>query len=190
MSIYDEPEPFVSPRLLRARRALNAVLAAVILVIVIVGSVAIVKGVAEAILGQCTPPWLAGTDPQICLNAQISQGTLIVSGGTSLTDGAIVQVWADDYGTGPGEHWGTDPASLTVRGGSFGQSFDVSDWGAGTVTVTALFEIGSGQPRDVIDRYGTNGERLSGPDVVLDMNAGDPPPQAVQVSTDVDLSAG
>ena len=51
MSIYDEPEPFVSPRLLRARRALNAVLAAVILVIVIVGSVAIVKGVAEAILG-------------------------------------------------------------------------------------------------------------------------------------------
>ena len=190
MSIYDEPEPFVSPRLLRARRALNAVLAAVILVIVIVGSVAIVKGVAEAILGQCTPPWLAGTDPQICLNAQISQGTLIVSGGTSLTDGAIVQVWADDYGTGPNEHWGIDPVNVTVAGGSFGQTFDVSGWGAGTVTVTAFFEIGAGQPQDVIDRYGVNGERLNGPDVRLDLSGSDPAPQAVQVSTDVDLSAG
>ena len=75
MSIYDEPEPFVSPRILRARRALNVVLAAAIRSSSIVGSVAIVEGVAEAILGQCTPPWLAGTDPQICLNAQISQGT-------------------------------------------------------------------------------------------------------------------
>ncbi len=190
MSIYDEPEPYVSPGMRRARRTLNAVLATAIAIAVVVGSVAVARFGAAAILGQCAPPWLAGTDPQICLNAQISQGILFVSGNTSLTDGAVIQVWADDYGTGPDEHWGTDSAGLSVTGGTFTQSFDVSDWGPGTVTVTALFEIGSGQPQAVIDRYGPNGERLSGPDVVLDTSGGEPPPQAVQVSTDVDLSAG
>lgn len=190
MSFYDEPPSYVKPGLRRAREALNAVLSAAIAVVVIVASVTVARVGAEALLGQCTPPWLAGTDPQLCLSAQVSQGTLIVSGGTSLTDGAIVQVWADDYGTSPNEHWGIDPVNVTVAGGSFGQTFDVSGWGAGTVTVTAFFEIGAGQPQDVIDRYGVNGERLNGPDVRLDLSGSDPAPQAVQVSTDVDLSAG
>ena len=112
-----------------------------------------------------------------------------MSGSTSLPDGAVVQVWADDYGTGYNEHWATDTVDLAVANGTFGQSFDLSGWGAGTVTVSALFEIGPQQPHDLIDRYGTNGERLTGPEVKPDPNAGEPQPRAVQVSTDVDLSA-
>jgi hypothetical protein len=190
VSIYDEPVPFVRPGARRTGRILDAVLAAAVAVVVVVVSVVVVKAGAEAILGQCTPSWLSGTDPQVCLNARISRRTLIVSGSTSLTDGAIVQVWAEDFGTGYDEHWTTDTADCTVTDGSFGRSFDLSDWGAGTVTVAAIFEIGSKQPAEVIDRYGTNGERLSGPEVQLDLNDGDPPPRVVQVSIDVDLSAG
>ena len=133
MSFYDEPPSYVKPGLRRAREALNAVLSAAIAVVVIVASVTVARVGAEALLGQCTPPWLAGTDPQVSVQA-----------------GAT----------------------------------------AGTVTVTAFFEIGAGQPQDVIDRYGVNGERLNGPDVRLDLSGSDPAPQAVQVSTDVDLSAG
>ena len=190
MSIYDEPAPFVRQGSHRTQGTINAVLAIAIVVVVVVASVIVVKAVAEAVLGQCSPSWLSGTDPQLCLNARISRRTLIVSGSTSLTDGAVVQVWAEDFGTGADEHWTTDTLDCVVTDGAFGRSFDLTDWGAGTVTVTALFEIGPRQPAEVIDRYGSNGERLNGPEVRLDLNGGDPPPQMVQVSTDVDLSAG
>ena len=166
-----------------------AVLNFAVVVAVIAASVVIVRFGAEAVLGQCSPPWLSGTDPQLCLNAQVNRPTLTVSGSTSLADGAVIQVWAEDFGTGYNEHWITDTADLTVANGTFSGNFDLSNWGAGTVTVTALFEISSTQPSAVRDRYGPNGEHLNGPDVHLDLNRGAPPPRAIQVSTDVDLSA-
>ena len=190
MSIYDEPAPFVSPGVLRARRAVSAVLVGALAIVAVVASIVIVRGGAEALLGQCTPPWLAGTDPQVCLNAHISRRTLVVSGNTSLPDGAIVRVWADDPGLGPGADWTTDTVDCAVIDGSFGRSFDVTDWGAGTVTVTAIFEVGPKQPAEVVDRYGANGERISGPEVLFDLNASSPAARMVQVSTNVDLSAG
>ena len=190
MSIYDEPAPLVDPRLRRAERAVSAVFVGVVVAAFVVASAIVVKFGAEAILGQCAPSWLSGADPQLCLNAEINQPTLIVSGSTSLPDGAVVQVSAEDFGTGYNQHWVTDTANLTVANGSFGGSFDLTGWGAGTVTGTAIFEIGSSQPTDVVDRYGTHGQLLSGPDVQLDRNGGDPQAQMVLVSTDVDLSAG
>ena len=190
MSIYDEPPPFVSPAVRRARAALSTVFVVTVVVLVIFASAVVVKAGVEAALGQCTPTWVSGADPQLCLNARISRRTLVVSGTTSLSDGAIIQVWAEDFGTGYNQHWVTDTVAVTVANGSFGRSFDLSTWGAGTVTVTVIFEVGPGQPAELFDRYGAYGERLSGPEVVLDLNAGDPAPRAVQVSTDVDLSAG
>jgi hypothetical protein len=150
----------------------------------------VVRAGAEAVLGQCTPSWLSGTDPQLCLNARISRRILNVSGSTSLTDGAIVQVWAEDFGTGYGEHWITDTVNFTVVDGAFGGTFDLSSWGAGTVTVSAVFAVGSQQPAEIIDRYGVNGERLKGPDVQFGATGVAPPAQAVQVSVNADLSAG
>jgi hypothetical protein len=190
VSIYDEPAPYLTPRRRRMKRVVRAVSVATAVVVIGAASVVVVKVGAAAALGQCTPAWLTGADPQLCINAEISGRTLIVSGTTSLTDGAIVQVWAEDFGTGYDQHWITSTLNVTVSGGGFGQTFDLSSWGAGTVTVNGLFEIGPQQPADVAARYGPNGERLGGPDLKFDLNAGDPPPRAVQVSTNVDLSAG
>lgn len=190
MSIYDEPPPFVSRRARRTQNAVSTVFVVTVAVVAIFASAFVAKAVVEAALGQCTPSWVSGTDPQLCLNAQISRRTLFVSGSASLPDGAIIQVSAEDFGTGANQHWVTDTVAVTVANGSFGRSFDLSTWGAGTVTVTALFEVGPGQPAELFDRYGAYGERLSGPEVVLDLNAGVPAPRAVQVSTNVDLSAG
>ncbi len=190
MSIYDEPPHYVSRRARRTQTAVSTVFVVTVAVVAIFASAVVAKAVVEAALGQCTPSWVSGTDPQLCLNAQISRRTLFVSGSTSLPDGAIIQVSAEDFGTGANEHWVTDTVAVTVANGSFGRSFDLSTWGAGTVTVTALFEVGPEQPAELLDRYGAYGERLSGPEVVLDLNAGVPAPRAVQVSTNVDLSAG
>ena len=155
-----------------------------------VASLLVVKAGAEAVLGQCAPTWLVGTDPQLCLDASIYRRTLSVTGSTSLPDGAAVQVWATDYGTGYNQRWTTDTVSLTVSNGAFSRSFDLSDWGAGTVTVYAQFEVSSDQPESVVSRYGARGERLHGPDVKLDYSQGEPPPLVVQSSMDVDLPAG
>ncbi len=191
MSIYHDPlaPTPVSPRRRRSRRA-DLVLAGAAVVVLAVISVLVVKASAEAVLGQCAPTWLVGTDPQLCLDASIDNRTLVVSGSTSLPDGALVQVWATDYGTGFDQRWTTDTVSLTVSDGAFSRSFDLSDWGAGTVTVFAQFEIGPDQPESVVSRYGAGGERLHGPDVNPNFRGGDPPPSAVQISTDVDLPAG
>ena len=191
VSIYHDPlaPAPVSPSSRRSRTA-HLALAGVVVVVLAVTSALVVQAGAEAVLGQCAPTWLVGTDPQLCLNASIYGRTLSVTGSTSLPDGAIVQVWATDDGTGYDQRWTTDTLSLTVSNGAFGRSFDLSDWGAGTVTVYAQFEVSSDQPESVVSRYGAKGERLNGPDVKPDFSQGDPPPLAVQSSTDVDLPAG
>lgn len=191
MSIYHDPlaPALMSARPRRSRRA-DLVLAGVAVVVLAVTSVLVVKAGAEAVLGQCAPTWLVGTDPQLCLDASIFSRTLFVRGSTSLPDGALVQVWATDSGTGYNQSWTTDTVSLTVSNGAFSRSFDLSDWGAGTVTAFAQFEIGPDQPKSLVSRYGADGERLHGPDVKPDYSQGDPPPLAAQVSTDVDLPAG
>jgi hypothetical protein len=189
VSIYDEPEPYVSPGQRRLRNAVRATLAVVVVFLLAIASLFVARVGSEAIMGQCAPPWLTGADPQLCLNAQISRGQLIVSGTTSLSDGAVIQLWAEDYGTAFGDHWQTDTAVVTVTNGRFRTTFDLSGWGAGTVTAHAQFRVGPGQPLEVVDRYGPNGERIVGPDVELDFRAGDPPPRTVQVSVDVDLPA-
>jgi hypothetical protein len=188
--IYEEPEPYLTPGQLRARGLTRAVLTVVVIVVVAGASVLGAKAGAEVIMGQCAPQWLTGTDPQLCLDAHITAHQLTVSGTTSLPDGAIVEVWAEDFGTSYGDHWLSQTTVMTVSGGSFGGTFDLSSWGAGTVTVNALVKMETGQPAAVVDRYGPRGERLAGPDVQLDYSSGDPPGQAVQVSTVVDLSAG
>ena len=188
VSIYHDPlaPAPVSPSS-RRYRTTDFILAGAAVVVLAVASFLVVKVGAEAVLGQCAPTWLVGTDPQLCLDASISNRTLSVTGSASLPDGAIVQVWAADYGTGYNQRWTTDTVSLTASNGAFGRSFDLSDWGAGTVTVYAQFEVSSDQPESVV---GARGERLHGPDVKLDYSQGDPPPLVVQSSMDVDLPAG
>ena len=191
VSIYHDPlaPAPVSPSGRRSRTT-GFILAGAGVLVLAVASLLVVKVGAEAILGQCAPTWLVGTDPQLCLDASIFGRTLSVTGNTSLPDGAIVQVWATDYGTGYNQRWTTDTVSLTLSNGAFSRTFDLSDWGAGTVTAYAQFEVTSVQPQIVVSRYGAGGERLHGPDVKSDYSQGDPPPLSVQSSTEVDLPAG
>jgi hypothetical protein len=190
VNIYDEPAPYVSPGEVRARYLIRAALVVAAVAGLLFASFVVARAVAEAALGQCAPPWLTGTDPQLCLNAQVSQRQLTISGTTSLPDRAVLTLWAEDYGTSYGEYWQTETVAIPVSGGAFRWTFDVSSWGAGTVTANVQFRIGPGQPPQVVDRYGSNGEHIVGPDVELDFRAGDPPPRTVKVSVDVDLSAG
>jgi len=188
VSIYDEPVPWISPREKRIRLTLRVVLTTLGVVILVVSSYLVVRTLAEAALGQCSPSWLTGTDPQICLYSDAGNQQLKVWGTASLQDGAIVELSAED---GPtfAQHWQTDVVRVPVSSGAFSYTFDVTGWGAGTVTTTLEFRMGPDQPAVVVDRYGSNGERIVGPDVSLDYQAGDPPPRIVQVSVDTDLSA-
>jgi hypothetical protein len=153
----------------------------------LIGGFLAVRFTAEGTLGQCAPPLLAGTDPQLCLSAAASRGTLTVSGTTSLPDGAAITVWAENGRFDRYRSTGT--ASAIVLDGAFRQVFDVSGWGAGTIVVTAEFAVTADQPRAVIDRYGWGGERLRGPDVRPDYDRGRPAPMEVRSSIQVDLPA-
>ncbi len=167
-----------------ARRAL----AAVLVLALVAGSFLVARLAAEATLGQCAPSWLTGTDPQLCVNASVSGGTLTVTGTTSLSDGALVEITAEDDGVGGG-YWSTSPTDVTVDGGAYRRAFDVSSWGAGTVTVSVRFEVSGDQPQALIDRYGGNGSGLRGPDVQPDFGLGDPAPMVILSSIQVDLAA-
>jgi hypothetical protein len=187
--IYDEPWAPVPEYRSQSRsgRAAATVLSVTLAVVAVAGLFFAVRFVAEGTLGQCAPPWLTGTDPQLCLNASVSRGTLTVSGTTSLPDGALITVWAEN--SGYDQYRSTGTASTSVSGGAFRYSFDVSGWGAGTIVVTAEFAVTPDQPRAVIDRYGWGGEGLRGPDVRPDYGRGRPPPMEIRSSVQVDLSA-
>ena len=188
--VYDEPAPYVDPSELRVRRVVRAVLLIVAIVVLTVASLFGVRVGAEAMLGQCAPSWLTGTDPQLCIDASIRARTLSITGTASLADGAILQVWADEPNPDPDfAGSSTDTVDVVVSGGTYSRAFDLSGWGAGTVTAHARLQMSSGQPPEVLKRYGGMGEHLVGPDVRTRFDLGDPPPQAAEVSTDVDLSA-
>jgi hypothetical protein len=190
--IYDEPWAPVPDYRTRTRSGRAVAVAATIglAVFVAVGVFLAVRFVAEGSLGQCAPPWLTGTDPQLCLNASASRDTLSVSGTASLPDGAVVTISADKSGTGLGQYWSTGTASVVVVDGAFSRSFDVSQWGAGTIVVSVEFAVTPDQPQAVIDRYGWRGEGLRGPDVEPNYTVSSvPPPMVVRCSVEVDLSA-
>jgi hypothetical protein len=79
---------------------------------------------------------------------------------------------------------------VVVVDGAFSRSFDVSQWGAGTIVVSVEFAVTPDQPQAVIDRYGWRGEGLRGPDVEPNYTVSSvPPPMVVRCSVEVDLSA-
>jgi hypothetical protein len=110
---------------------------------------------------------LLPSDPTFRLSASADGLVLTGRGETSLPDGGHVQMWATFWGEAPGIHI-SDPADAIVKDGAFATSFDLTGWPAGDVAVNALFEMDETQPPEVATRYGTKGERLTGPRVVYD----------------------
>jgi hypothetical protein len=121
-------------------------------------------------MGGCAPQWLVPSDPGFCLSGQLDgQMLLIVYGQTTLPDGAIVSLSAtsDDAAVG-------DPLSeqhLTVSGGKFQATFDLSRRRSGSVTVTAALHL-AGQPAAVAQSYGADGHAMTGPAVRADGSDG------------------
>jgi hypothetical protein len=110
---------------------------------------------------------LMPSDPTFRLSASVEGLVLTGRGETSLPDGGHIQMWATFWGDAPGIHI-SDPADAIVKDGAFATSFDLTGWPAGEVAVNALFEMDESQPPEVASRYGTKGERLTGPRVVYD----------------------
>jgi len=129
----------------------------------------------------------ASANPRICLYAQIVGRTLSVTGTTGLPHGAILKVWADDYGPiiDKIKDWQTETVSLTVKDGKFAREFDLSNGLPDELYVSALFELGPDQPASVIDLYGADGGQLEGPNVFSDDFG--PAPRAVQVYVYLEL---
>ena len=97
--------------------------------------------------------------------------TVHVIGTTDLPDGALIGYYfwnAADDGNWP------DGGLVTVRNGRFEFETDFTGWPGGTITVYTEFCVSQcDQPQAVIDRFGANAERLSGPQAYSE--SGDPP---------------
>jgi hypothetical protein len=98
-----------------------------------------------------------------------------VTGTTDLPDGAVIDFyyWHElDSVNDRNDSHGSD---ATVRSGTFEFETDLTDWPGGTVTMIATFSVawGTEQPQVVLDRFGSKGERLAGPQVHVD-SPGDP----------------
>jgi hypothetical protein len=111
-----------------------------------------------------------GIDQEVVLDARLAT----VLGTTNLPDGAVLHFyfWHESDAENIGDfHSG----STIVEDGRFEYSRDLSDFGAGTVTAFTEFSIewDVAQPPHVLDRFGSQGERLEGPQVVVD-SPGDP----------------
>jgi hypothetical protein len=163
--IYDEPWAPTPGEEARAetRREMRAFLTAIAVIVLTIGGLLAGRVLAASTMGQCSPGWLTGADPQLCLNATANQGNLVVTGTTSLPDGSIIELSVEEsLGF---QYWTTGPVDVTVADGAYSGSFDVSAWASGTAVVTARFVVSVDQPQSIVDRYHGDGSGLSGPDV-------------------------
>jgi hypothetical protein len=94
-----------------------------------------------------------------------------VTGTTDLPDGAVIGYYywsAADDGRWP------DGGQVTANDGQFQFETDFTGWPGGTITLYTEFCVSQcRQPQAVIDRFGPDAERLSGPQANSD--SGDPP---------------
>lgn len=108
---------------------------------------------------------LLGSQPELSLTATRVGTEINVEGASDLPDGTILQynLWQRD----------NDPLHASfgetkIASGRYAFSVSIADWPAAPVQVRLAFASGSYQPKAVTDRYGANGERLAGPNVIDD----------------------
>ena len=107
----------------------------------------------------------------IDLTATVSGRTVSVEGTTDLPDGAVIYYtfWRD---LNDDTAWVDGNAH--IERGRLVFAGDLSGWSPGRGTVEVDFGVdGDEQPRAVIDRFGSQGEHLAGPQVYVD-SPGDP----------------
>lgn len=137
-------------------------------------------GVGLAVAGALIagPRLIGGIDAtaKMELDSTVDGRTITVRGTTDLPDGAIVDVqltqideWEHETADGVAPDVETSPWVLyeeaTVRDGRFNTTFQPDGWPAGRGGVAAYFSVDTFQPSMVVDRFGSSGENLRGPDV-------------------------
>lgn len=104
------------------------------------------------------------------VESAVQDGRLQLRGTTSLPDGALVSYVVEHEGFASGDFDGYFEGLMTVVAGGFSQALDVDGWPSGHATARLSFsmrpEHGGEQPLAVAERFGAQGERLEGPDVV------------------------
>jgi hypothetical protein len=118
-----------------------------------------------------------GATATMNLETSVNGHTVTLKGSTDLPDGAVVAVelvqtaeWERDAadGTAPDpstSRWVLDQV-VTVSDGEFTADFSPAGWPSGHLGAYAYFWVDPGQPPAVIERFGSDGSGLRGPDVV------------------------
>jgi hypothetical protein len=102
------------------------------------------------------------------VRSSIAGGLLRLEGLTNLPEGTILQ-YAIIAGAGNGDLIGPHiDGTTTVRAGGVIAYVDVSRFPPGLTTIWMTFDPGPHQPPATIDRFGVDGARLRGPQVVDD----------------------
>jgi len=132
--------------------------------------------VAVSALGGCTPQWLLPANPNFCVSSRLDGQTLTVSGGTTLPDGALVEMTVSNDESVPSA--GPDELRVPVSSGAFSATFDMARRHVASVTVTVALHM-TGQPAAVAQSYGADGHALTGPTATADGSNGGRSLQAV-----------
>jgi hypothetical protein len=102
--------------------------------------------------------------------ALIESGTLTLEGASTLIDGALLSYVVKHEGFDSGDFDGFAEGVMEVRGGRFRHDVSVKGWPKGGVAIRIFFQATPGsdarQPDTVIERYGSHGERLDGPQAI------------------------
>lgn len=105
------------------------------------------------------------TRVELDADAHWDGGTLVVVGGATVPDGALVS-WEVTHQL---HRSFTEHGTAEVAAGAFSVTLDASTWPAGSVRLWLGFQTVLSstvqQPRHVIDRYGSKGEHLTGDQV-------------------------
>jgi hypothetical protein len=101
----------------------------------------------------------------ITVQATLHGDRLRIRGTATVPDGALI-IYAAYLAKAPRTR---KVGYARVSGQRYAAEVDVSRWPAGKIAVDAHFQIrlpARKQPADVVARYGANGERMTGPNVV------------------------
>ena len=125
------------------------------------GSLAPAEAPAEVV-----PP--EGGADYIIDSAVVEHAVLRINGSGNLPDGALISYEVKHEGFDVGDYDGYETGQIEFNGGTFTFEMSVADWPTGHALIKLVFEMqptGDMQPAVIIEAYGENGERLTGPNV-------------------------
>jgi hypothetical protein len=108
---------------------------------------------------------------QLSVTATLDGHRLVVSGNTSVLDGALLEceVWHELENSDAGSSAYSVVVSATVANGAYSCALDVGGWPPGSVTTNVRFRpFLPDQPANVRETYGPDGDRLDGPQLSRD----------------------